>query len=153
MYQRILVAVDGSETASRALIEAVHLAEALEAQLRLIFVVDIKSLYWSDELPVDREMIEEGWSNEGRNILARAEAVVHAAGVGVDAALRETDGGGIGDAIAAEAASWPADLIVLGTHGRRGIRHLLLGSVAESVARAAPVPVLLVRGALPTTSP
>ncbi|KTD42196.1 universal stress protein [Legionella parisiensis] len=44
------------------------------------------------------------------------------------------------------AKNWPADLIVVGTHGRRGYQHLLLGSVAEGVIRNAPMPVLLIRG-------
>jgi nucleotide-binding universal stress UspA family protein len=44
------------------------------------------------------------------------------------------------------ATAWPADLLVIGTHGRRGLDHLLLGSIAESVVRLAPMPVLLVRG-------
>jgi len=52
----------------------------------------------------------------------------------------------VADLIAAEAEDWPADLIVVGTHGRQGVRRLLLGSVAESVARVASTPVLLVRG-------
>jgi nucleotide-binding universal stress UspA family protein len=153
MYERILVAIDGSETATRALHEAIQLARALQAQVRLILVIDIASLYWSDDLPFDREKIEQSWCDEGRKLLAQGEAIVHDAGVDVDSVLRETDGGGISDAIVAEAVAWPAELIVLGTHGRRGIRHLLLGSVAEGVARTATLPVLLVRGASPASAP
>ena len=48
--------------------------------------------------------------------------------------------------LAAEAKAWPADLIVIGTHGRRGVDHLLMGSVAEGVVRISPVPVMLIRG-------
>jgi nucleotide-binding universal stress UspA family protein len=58
----------------------------------------------------------------------------------------ETIGHRVADVIAAEAAAWPADLIVVGTHGRRGVNRLLLGSVAEGVARVATRPVLLIRG-------
>jgi nucleotide-binding universal stress UspA family protein len=149
MYQRILVAVDGSAPSSHALHEAVQLAAALHAQVRLVYVVDIQSLYGIGLAGIDIPTIEQAWCEEGRKILAESEAVARAAGIAVDTALRETDGGRVGDAIAAEAKAWPADLIVAGTHGRHGIGHLLLGSVAEGIARGAPVPVLLVRGPLP----
>jgi nucleotide-binding universal stress UspA family protein len=59
--------------------------------------------------------------------------------------LRHCSAGRVSDVIVKEAAQWPADLIVLGTHGRRGAGRLLLGSDAEQVLRVAPVPVLLVR--------
>jgi nucleotide-binding universal stress UspA family protein len=150
MYQRILVAIDGSAPATRALHEAVQLAAALHAQLRLLYVVDIKSLYAIGLAGIDVPAIEQAWCEEGRKILTEGEAAARAAGIAVDTALRETDGGRVGDAIAAEAKDWPADLIVAGTHGRHGIGHLLLGSVAEGIARGASVPVLLVRGSLPT---
>ena len=52
----------------------------------------------------------------------------------------------LANVVVAEAARWPADLIVVGTHGRRGLSHVFLGSVAEGIVRSAPVPVLLVRG-------
>ena len=54
--------------------------------------------------------------------------------------------GPVGAAIVEYAEQWPADLIVIGTHGRRGIRRLAMGSDAEFVIRTTPVPVLLVRG-------
>lgn len=146
MYQQILVAVDGSAPSSHALEEAARLASALHARLRLIHVIDIRSLYWDGAGVPDAEAIEQRWSDEGRTILADGESVARAAGIEVDTVLRETDGGRIADAIVTEAKTWPADLIVAGTHGRQGIGHLLVGSVADGIARSAPVPVLLVRG-------
>jgi nucleotide-binding universal stress UspA family protein len=148
MYQKILVAVDGSAPSSHALNEAVRLASALHARLRLIHVIDIRSLYWSGAGVPDAEAIEQAWSDAGRTILADGEAVARAAGIEVDSVLREAESGRLYDAIAAEATAWPADLIVAGTHGRHGIGHLLIGSVADGIARSAPVPVLLVRGLL-----
>ena len=70
------------------------------------------------------------------------------AGVGAESRLVEVEkyGERVVDAIVDEAKRWRADLIVIGTHGRRGVSHLLLGSVAEGVVRLAPAPVLLVRG-------
>lgn len=146
MYQQILVAVDGSAPSSHALAEAVRLAAALHARVRLIHVIDIRSLYWGGAGVADAEAIEQSWSDEGRRILADGESAARAAGIEVDTVLRETEGGRIADAIVAEAGAWPADLIVAGTHGRHGIGHLLVGSVADGIARSAPVPLLLVRG-------
>jgi nucleotide-binding universal stress UspA family protein len=65
----------------------------------------------------------------------------------VDSVLDDTLGGRISDRVLAQAQQWPAQLIVIGTHGRRGVGRLLLGSDAEQVLRQAPVPVLLVRAA------
>lgn len=61
--------------------------------------------------------------------------------------LHETFAGRLSDFVVEQAHIWKADLIVIGTHGRRGVRRLLLGSDAEQVLRTSPVPVLLVRGA------
>lgn len=148
MYQRILVPVDGSPTSNRGLGEAIALGKLTGARLRLIHVVDELSFaisfdvvgsYAGDVLSLLRE--------NGETILAKARSQVEAAGIGVDSELRESFGGRVSDFIVAEAANWPADLIVMGTHGRRGMRHLTLGSDAERVVRTAAVPVLLVRDA------
>jgi nucleotide-binding universal stress UspA family protein len=68
------------------------------------------------------------------------------AGVPTESALLESDARRLSSVIAEEAQRWGADLVVVGTHGRRGLERLILGSVAEGVARTAPVSVLLVRG-------
>jgi nucleotide-binding universal stress UspA family protein len=83
----------------------------------------------------------------GEQILANAKARVEAARLPVDTVLDDTLGGRICDLVVAQARQWPAELIVIGTHGRRGVGRLLLGSDAEQVLRLAPVPVLLVRAA------
>ena len=88
MYQQILVAVDGSDPSTHALSEAVRLASALHARLRLIHVVDIRSLYWSGAGVPDAEAIERDWSDAGRKILADGEALARAAGIEVDCVLR-----------------------------------------------------------------
>ena len=82
----------------------------------------------------------------GQSILAAARKRVEDAGIPVEVQMREVFGSRIGDSVLDEAANWPADLIVIGTHGRRGLRRLVLGSDAEHILRSAPVPVLLVRG-------
>jgi nucleotide-binding universal stress UspA family protein len=90
------------------------------------------------------EDVAEKWRKAGQTLLDRAAEQARRAGIATAAALLEEDGR-IPDVIVAESRRWPADLIVMGTHGRHGVDHLLLGSVAEGVVRLASVPVLLIR--------
>jgi nucleotide-binding universal stress UspA family protein len=147
MFKRILVAVDGSDTAEQALLEAINLAKEHQAQLRIVHAVDIVNLNLSTEFPQSSE-ISDAVTQNGREILRKAEAVARGAGIPVETRLLEIDtlGHRIPEMIAADAEAWPADLIVICTHGRRGVSHLFLGSVAEGVVRVATKPVLLIRG-------
>ena len=146
MFQRILVPVDGSNTSGLALQAAINLAIDQRAQLRLVSVVDEINLNLESE-DVLSEFVE-AVRKSGRAILAKAAATAGAAGVQAETGLLEIEALGrhVADAIIDEARHWPADLIVIGTHGRRGVSHLLLGSVAEKVVHIATVPVLLIRG-------
>ncbi len=146
MYERILVPVDGSPTSGAGLDEAIRLAKLTGAQLRLLHVVDpmpislgagAYGMAGTDVLTV----LEDA----GRTILQSAREQVAAAGIAVDTALVGPLGGRVSDHIVAQCGDWGADLIVLGTHGRRGVGRMLLGSDAEQVLRSAAVPVLLVR--------
>jgi nucleotide-binding universal stress UspA family protein len=146
IYQRILVPIDGSDTARLGLAEAIRLAKLSGGRLRVFHVIDDLSF----ALAMDAYAGHPGdWLHalreEGTRLLEDAERAAAAAGVKVDAVLHESFNGKVADVIAAEACKWPADLIVVGTHGRRGIGRLVLGSGAESILRSAPVPVLLVR--------
>ncbi|HXX38810.1 MAG TPA: universal stress protein [bacterium] len=144
MYRRVLIPVDGSDCSQAALEHGLGLAHEQQAEVRLIHVVDTRSLYTFENMNV--EPVETAWRQAGQEILDRAEA--HARRVGVAAvtvSLIETVGRGVAGVIVAECEHWPADLIVMGTHGRHGIERALLGSVAEGVVRASPVPVLLIR--------
>ena len=147
MFKRILVAVDGSHTSELALQEAIKLAGEVRAQLRIVHVVDNVNLNLSAEFPNPSE-IWDAMIKGGQAILHKAGAAATAAGIAVESGLIEIDtlGHRIPEMIAADADAWPADLIVIGTHGRRGLSHLLLGSVAEGVVRVATKPVLLIRG-------
>lgn len=84
--------------------------------------------------------------SSGECILHDSVSAARAAEVDVDSRLIEAMGTEAGECIIEEATSWPADLIVCGTHGRRGVRRVLMGSDAEYVLRRSPVPVLMVRG-------
>jgi nucleotide-binding universal stress UspA family protein len=147
MFKRILVAVDGSDTAAQALQEAIKLAGELQAQLRIVHVVDTININQGADFPGPPE-ISGAITKSGQEILRKAEAVAREAGMQVETWLIEIDtlGRRIPEMIAADAEAWPADLIVICTHGRRGLSHLFLGSVAEGVARVATKPVLLIRG-------
>ena len=146
MYQRILVPVDGSPTSNAGLAEAMKLAKLTGAQLRLLHVVDDMPFLMSPEgygataadvLALLREA--------GEGMLQRARTLASDSGIAVDTVLFDGLGGRLCDRVAEQAKDWHADLIVLGTHGRRGVSRVLLGSDAEQVLRTAPVPVLLVR--------
>ena len=147
MYQRILVPVDGSETSARGLAEAVRLAQLTGAQMRLLHVVDELSfaLSASEGLTLTGDVLNL-LREAGAAVLAQAAATVRAAGLQVDTVLKDSFAGRVSDLVVAEAAAWPADLIVLGTHGRRGVGRLFMGSDAESIVRSAQTPVLLLRG-------
>ena len=147
MYQRILVAFDGSAVAGRALRDAIKLAREQHAQLRIVSVVDLGPVYWVPLTGVNVAEIEQAVIQQTQKELHDAATLARRQGLDAETTVRRADGRRVTDEIVAEAKSWPADLIVLGTHGRGGIERLVLGSVAEGVARAAPVPVLLVRGA------
>ena len=143
MYQRILVPVDGSPTSSQGLDEAVKLAKLTGARVRLIHVINELAITTGFEI-YTADVIEL-LKQTGSQILAEAEARVDAAGVDVVTQLFENFGGRVCDIVADDARGWQADLIVLGSHGRRGVGRMLIGSDAEQIVRSAPVPVLLVR--------
>lgn len=145
MYKRILVAVDGSETSSRALAAAVELARESGAQLQPLYVVDVPLM--SYEVPgYDPSYVRDALVEDGRHVLADAAAQMTAAGVSGSPLLAETDlaGGDIAHRIQLAADEFNADVVVMGTHGRRGVQRLVLGSVAERFLRIATRPILLI---------
>jgi nucleotide-binding universal stress UspA family protein len=145
MYGKILVPVDGSETAALGLEEAIRLATSQGSTLRLLHVVDDLAAYASPQAAVYSQQLLEALRARGQAILADAKELARKRGLAAETKWVEATGGSAGEAIIEEAGKWPADLIVLGTHGRRGIARLVLGSDAEHVVRSASVPVLLVR--------
>lgn len=144
MYQNILIPIDGSPNADRALQEAIGLAKQHNAQLKLVYVVEDIFLQSIELADYYDELLETIRSN-GNKILAKAQRIVQQAGVTTEVKLLDASGERIADIIVAEAKCWSADLIVIGTHGRTGFSRLLLGSVAEGVVRTAHIPVLLIR--------
>jgi nucleotide-binding universal stress UspA family protein len=145
MYKKILVPVDGSETANLGLNEAVKVAKNQGSRIRLVHIVNELIMGSGDTYAINFGSIFEMLRKDGEAVLNRAEALVRGAGVDVDTVLFEAMGGQAGAHIIEQAKLWPPDLIVCGTHGRRGLRRMVLGSDAEYIVRHAPVPVLLVR--------
>lgn len=143
LFKKILVPIDGSHTANKALDYALKMAQADAAEVRLIYCIDELSLLSSHEY--SGEMVQLARQN-GQDILQSGVALANAAQVKVDTRLIDRVGQRLGESVADAAAEWGADLVVLGTHGRRGIGRVLLGSGAEQVMRMSPVPVLMVRG-------
>ncbi|SFH60955.1 Nucleotide-binding universal stress protein, UspA family [Collimonas sp. OK307] len=143
MYTNILVPVDGSANSDCAVAEAAKLAAICSAH-----VVDMAAyssgfeqaeVYISQIRPLALTAAEE--------LLARGRATLEAAKVAGDTELRENIGGRVATVIVERATAWGADVIVMGTHGRRGLERLMMGSDAELVARTSPIPVLLVKSA------
>ena len=98
---------------------------------------------------IDYDKFREGLNQFGRQLLAKAGEQAKAQGVTAETSLHDLRGGRVADAIVEEARQSRCDLIVIGTHGRRGVSRALMGSDAESVVRSSPVPVLLVRAPAP----
>ncbi len=147
MYRQLLVPVDGSEPSMLGLAEAIKIAKSDGANLHLVHVVDELLPYGTDVPGNYVEQFIDALRAKGKEVLAKAERVVFEHALKAESVLLETVGGSAADRIVEQAQKCKADLIVMGTHGRRGLRRLALGSDAELVVRSSPVPVLLVRGA------
>jgi nucleotide-binding universal stress UspA family protein len=146
MYKRILVPIDGSKTAALGLREAIRLAKDQGAALRVIHVVDKMAIIGVTEAGMNPRPVLAKLARSGRAVLGEARRSAKKLGVQADTELFEPVTKRVADAVLREAKRWRADLIVMGTHGRRGMPRLVLGSDAEQVVRLAQVPVLLVRG-------
>jgi len=154
MYQRILVPVDGSATSNKALVAALQMARESGGRVRLIHVVEELAYlsgyeqyggYSGELISVMRET--------GNKVLNDAMAIAQAAGVEADNLLFDNFGERLAEVVADAATQWNADLVVVGTHGRRGVGRMLLGSGAEQILRLASVPVLVIRSGEDGDSP
>ncbi|MCP1642348.1 MULTISPECIES: universal stress protein [Pseudomonas] len=147
MYERILVAVDGSPVSDRALGEAVKLAQLTGGELRVITIVDSPLRHLPDyAVYYNPEPLREAALKAADDVLAKArEQVGDKVKAKFDRVCQERASEEIAERIELEAEDAKADVIVMGTHGRRGVRRLMLGSVAEGLLRVSNRPVLLVR--------
>ncbi|MFM0420103.1 universal stress protein [Paraburkholderia aromaticivorans] len=146
MYTNIVVALDGSEASKRALSEAIQLARLARGKLTAVFVLD-QSAAFTYAGACDPHLLTDAARQVGQSFLTSALDQMRELDVAGDTEIVETQGiaEDIASALLRCAERRGADLVVMGTHGRRGLRRMVLGSVAERFARFATCPVLLVR--------
>lgn len=132
MYKKIMVAVDGSETAKQALAEAENIANTYNGTLCIVHSI-------GGDTEADKQ--------KGNEILAQAKGDVQALTVETRLLEAEAEYGlnGITEAIAKAVAEWSADLVVVGTANRRGLERFFVGSVAEQLVSKVDASILLVR--------
>jgi len=153
MFHKIIVPVDGSDASSLALQSALQLARESGGRVRLLHVVEEMAYlsgvgafggYSGDLLGIMRDA--------GAKVLEAAVEQARQQGVETESQLHDKFGERLSDVVADAAATWGADLVVVGTHGRRGMGRMLLGSGAEQIIRTAPVPVLVIRSPTESTA-
>lgn len=132
MYKKVMVAIDGSETARRALTEAQNIANSYNADLCIVHAI-------TNDSEVNKKT--------GANLLQQAESEVDALSIETQLLMTEPQYGltGIAEAIAAAVEKWGADILVVGTANRRGLEHFVVGSVAEQLLAKVDTSILLVR--------
>jgi nucleotide-binding universal stress UspA family protein len=145
MYKQILCPVDGSPTSDRGMNEAILLAKDQNAKLRFLHVIDLYFPILDASGDLNIIFADEVLRRNGKHVLKKAAEAADKAGVDCDSKETEAIRSRVSELIVAAAAEWPADIIVMGTHGLRGIERLVMGSDAEMVIRSSSVPVLLVR--------
>jgi nucleotide-binding universal stress UspA family protein len=147
MYTRILVAVDGSNTSRRAFQAALALAKSSGAVLQPFYVVENTPMYF--EAPgYDPSVLRNRLVEEGKELGAEFAKAMIEQGVKGELVVGEAStSDDVSVVVLKAAADFNADLLVMGTHGRRGFQRLILGSVAERCVRQANLPVLLIPSA------
>lgn len=146
MYSRLLVPLDGSPTAQLAVDHAAALARLSGASIVLLHIIEETKHGNGYERPrIYIEEVRPRFLAAGQALLDEVAGRLRQDGLAVETVLLEGNGERVSEIIARQAESSRSDIVILGTHGRRGVDRLLLGSDAEQVARLAPVPVMLVR--------
>lgn len=138
-YKKILIAVDSSEFSMKAAKKGFELAHELNAKVALIFVVDVSKAIGN---------VEVGLMPETALLILKKEAMQTLDGLSTmyngKELLKFMPEGHPSDDIIKTSKTFQADLIIIGTHGRTGLQHLLMGSVAENVIRQSKIPVMVV---------
>jgi|SRR6185369_4906852 nucleotide-binding universal stress UspA family protein len=147
MYKRILVPIDGSRASTQGLREALRFAKDQNAKVRIVHIVDEAALAQYPEAIDATGQILDTFINSGKKTLKNAMALAKRQGIEAECVLHEKLLGSLSDLILKEAKEWKSDIIVMGTHANTGIKHLLLGSNAEDIARSSRIPVLIVHSA------
>jgi len=147
MYTRILVATDGSTLSKKAVNSAISLAALCGAELVAIKVVPrYPQSYFEGSIPLsvdDVKRVEKQWAEDGQAVVDAVKKTAAAKGVSVKAVTVKSDL--VSDALISAATKYKADLIVMASHGRKGIKRLLLGSETQHVLTHSHIPVLVLR--------
>lgn len=143
LFKKILVPIDGSDISDKAMRMALDMTREALGTVRFVHVMEDNRYLSSDVFSTDLRTHVE---NHAKALLQTAMDAATGMGVNAQSQVLDKPGQRLGESVADEAADWCADLVVLGTHGRRGLGRMLLGSGAEQVIRLCPVPVLVVRG-------
>ena len=145
MYKRILCPVDGSSTSNCGMSEAIQLAKDQNAKLRFIHVIDMYFPIVDATGDFNVINIDDILRKNGKEVLKKAKVAAKKAGIEAESEIIEAIGARVSKFVINQAKTWSADLIVIGTHGLRGVERLVMGSDAETIVRTSQVPVLLVR--------
>jgi len=147
MYKRILVATDGSTLSKKAVASAIDLAALSGAELVAIKITPrYPQSYFEGSLPLSASevtKIEKQWTEAAQKVVDGVAKAAASKGVTVKSVVVKSDI--VSDALIAAAKKYKVDLIVMASHGRRGIKRLLLGSETQQVLTHANVPVLVLR--------
>jgi len=139
-FKKVLIAIDSEPVAVRAAETGIDLAASLRAEVAFIHVMDASLLYPADTGPSPNELVCAGKRDAKQLVAAIRQRFSLQSSV-----LEFFQVGRPADEIVKAAAEWSADLLVIGSHGRGGMQRALLGSVAETVMRHAPCPLVVVR--------
>ncbi|WP_036303562.1 universal stress protein [Methylotenera sp. L2L1] len=145
MYKQILCPIDGSSTSNCGMVEAINLAKTLDAKLRFLHVVDTYFPILDANGELNVLYLADIQRNQGQKILEAAEEKARQSGVLAECTIVESIGERVSKLIIKQVEEWPADLVVMGTHGLRGFARFMMGSDADMVVKQSHVPVLLVK--------
>ncbi|HQU87442.1 MAG TPA: universal stress protein [Denitromonas sp.] len=147
MYKHIIVAVDDSPTSQRAIEEAATLCAATGARLTVVHAVDEALFAHFNRVTLaSRDAVQQALIKEGKSVLDSAVAAATAAGTKPESKLLVSEHHSTSDQIVQTIAESGADLLIVGSHGRRGVQRLLLGSVAEKLLKKVGISMMVVRG-------
>ena len=146
MYQHILVPFDDSQAALVALVEACKVGRLTGGTLHIVHVVDLAQFSWSGASFLRSEELAMASADTAKAVFERAEPIMaEYADVKAEHTVLEAVGEKVASLLVNKISEWQCDLVVMGTHGFSGVKHLLMGSVAQDVIRQAGIPVLILR--------
>jgi nucleotide-binding universal stress UspA family protein len=145
MFKKIFCPIDGSPTSEYCLTQAIELAQSIKSEVFILHIID-DFVPFLDNLELSNmDEVEQQIRLKGKKLLDTCVKRVEAEGLVAQSKLVEIMSKNIPTVIVEEAQAWGADLIMIGTHGRRGLNHFLMGSNTEVVVRISPIPVLTIR--------